>query len=166
MCSPPYIRAQNAWYMLNEGNLCIIFESLLFFSEFNVYKANSVGLLDGLLGNASEVDVSTVAEELSPILSNSETVVQAYKMVRDLFVFTDKRLIFIDKQGVTGKKVDYLSVPYRAITQVKVETAGHFDLDCDLKIWVSGQSQPMETKLKSGLAQAVQKTLADMMFSS
>jgi len=70
-----------------------------------------MGLLDGLLGNASKVDTTTVAQELAPILSNAETVVQAYKMVRDLFVFTDKRLIFIDKQGVTGKKVDYLSIP-------------------------------------------------------
>lgn len=124
-----------------------------------------MGLLDGLLGNASEVDVSTVEEELSPILCETESIVQAYKMVRDLFIFTNKRIIFIDKQGVTGKKVDYLSVPYRAITQVKVETAGHFDMDCDLKIWVSGQSEPMETKLKSGLAQDIQKTLANMMFS-
>ena len=124
-----------------------------------------MGLLDGLLGNASEVDISTVAEELSPILSQTETVVQAYKMIPDLFVFTDKRLIFIDKQGVTGRKVDYHSIPYRAITQVKVETAGHFDMDCDLKIWVSGQSHPLETKLKSGLAQEVQKTLATMMFA-
>jgi hypothetical protein len=124
-----------------------------------------MGLLDGLLGNASEIDVSAVAEELSPILSQTETVVQAYKIIRDLFVFTDKRLIFIDKQGVTGRKDDYHSIPYRAITQVKVETAGHFDMDCDLKIWVSGQSAPMEIKLNSGLAQGVQKTLATMMFA-
>jgi hypothetical protein len=124
-----------------------------------------MGLLDGLLGNASKVDISLVTEELFPILSWSETVVEAYKMVRDLFVFTDKRIIFIDKQGVTGRKVDYLSEPYRAITQVKVETTGHFDMDSDLKIWISGQSEPIETKLKSGLAQDVQKTLANMMFS-
>ena len=125
-----------------------------------------MGLLDGLLGNASKVDTTTVAQELAPILSNAETVVQAYKMVRDLFVFTDKRLIFIDKQGVTGKKVDYLSIPYRAITQIKVETAGHFDMDCDLKIWISGQTDALEIKLKSDLAQDVQKTLANMMFGA
>lgn len=124
-----------------------------------------MGLLDGLLGNASEIDVSAVAEELSPILAHNESVMKAYKMIRDLFVFTDKRLLFIDKQGVTGKKVDYHSIPYRAITQIKVETAGHFDMDCDLKIWVSGQEHPLETKLKSGLAQEVQKTLATMMFT-
>ena len=124
-----------------------------------------MGLLDGLLGNASEIDLQEVHEELEPILSSSETLVSAYKMIRDLLIFTNKRLIFIDKQGVTGKKVDYHSIPYRAITQIQVETAGRFDLDCDLKIWVSGKPSPLETKLKSDLAQQVQKTLADQMFT-
>jgi hypothetical protein len=133
--------------------------------EYKDAKGENMGLLDGLLGNASEVDVLAVAEELAPILSQNETVVQAYKMIRDLFIFTDKRLMFIDKQGVTGRKVDYHSIPYRAITQIKVETAGHFDMDCDLKIWVSGQSEALEIKLKSDLAQDVQKTLATMMFA-
>jgi hypothetical protein len=55
-----------------------------------------------------------------------------------MYVFTNKRLILIDKQGMTGRKVDYHSIPYRAITQFKIETAGHFDLDAELKIWISG----------------------------
>jgi hypothetical protein len=55
-----------------------------------------------------------------------------------MYVFTNKRLILIDKQGITGRKVDYHSIPYRAITQFKIETAGHFDLDAELKIWISG----------------------------
>lgn len=127
-----------------------------------------MGLLDGLMGNASQIDVAEVAEELAPILgesaSGNEEVIYAYKMIRDMFVFTNKRLIFIDKQGMTGKKVDYLSVPYKSITQFKVETAGHFDTDCELKIWISGQSAPLETELKSSLAQDVQKSLASMCF--
>lgn len=127
-----------------------------------------MGLLDGLMGNASQVDEAEVAEELAPILgepaSGQEQVVYAYKLVRDMLVFTNKRLISIDKQGVTGKKVDYLSIPYKSITQFKVETAGHFDTDCELKIWVSGQSAPFETELKSSLAQDVQKALASLMF--
>jgi hypothetical protein len=49
-----------------------------------------------------------------------------------------------NKQGMTGRKVDYHSIPYRAITQFKIETAGHFDLDAKLKIWVSGQNNPIE----------------------
>ncbi|GBL06043.1 PH domain-containing protein [Glaciecola sp. KUL10] len=127
-----------------------------------------MGLLDGLMGNASEVDSQEVADELAPILGESsaskEKVMVAYKLVRDMIVFTNKRFMFIDKQGMTGKKVDYLSIPYKSITQFKVETAGHFDSDCELKIWISGQSSPFEVELKSSLAQDVQKSLASLMF--
>lgn len=123
-----------------------------------------MGLLDALMGNASEVDVAEVQEELAPILGDSERVVSAYKLVRDLIVFTSNRFMFIDKQGMTGRKVDYHSVPYKAITQFKVETAGHFDLDAELKIYISGQSEPLEFELKSDTAKGVQKSLANAMF--
>ena len=123
-----------------------------------------MGLLDALMGDASEVDVAEVQEELAPILGDSERVVSAYKLVRDLIVFTSNRFMFIDKQGMTGRKVDYHSIPYKAITQFKVETAGHFDLDAELKIFVSGQSTPLEFELKSETAQGVQKSLANAMF--
>lgn len=123
-----------------------------------------MGLLDALMGNASEVDVAEVQEELAPISGDSERVVSAYKLVRDLIVFTSNRFMFIDKQGMTGRKVDYHSIPYKAITQFKVETAGHFDLDAELKIFVSGQSSPLEFELKSETAQGVQKSLANAMF--
>lgn len=123
-----------------------------------------MGLLDALMGNASEVDVGEVQEELSPILADSERVVSAYKLVRDLIVFTNCRFMFIDKQGMTGRKVDYHSVPYKAITQFKVETAGHFDLDAELKIFVSGRDNPLEFELKKDTALGVQKSLANAMF--
>lgn len=123
-----------------------------------------MGLLDALMGNASEVDVAEVQEELAPILGDSERVVSAYKLVRDLIVFTSNRFMFIDKQGMTGRKVDYHSVPYKAITQFKVETAGHFDLDAELKIYISGQSEPLAFELKSDTALGVQKSLANAMF--
>ena len=124
-----------------------------------------MGLLDKLLGNASQIDESEVQQELTPILADSEQVTKAYKLVRDLFVFTNHRLIFIDKQGMTGKKVDYHSIPYKEITQFKVETAGHFDLDAELTIWVSGQSQPLKTELNRDTAQGLQQSLANALFS-
>ena len=123
-----------------------------------------MGLLDKLMGNASEVDAQEVQEELSPILGDSESVVQAFKLVRDMFVFTNCRLIFIDKQGMTGKKVDYHSIPYKSITQFKVEPAGHFDLDAELSIWGSGKSEPLKTELSKDTAQCLQKSLANTLF--
>lgn len=123
-----------------------------------------MGLLDALMGNASEVDVNEVAEELAPVLAQSENVINAYKMVRDLYVFTNKRLIFIDKQGVTGKKIDYLSIPYKSITTFNVQTAGRFDTDCELSIWMSGRSDPIKVEIAASLATDVQKSLANCMF--
>ncbi len=66
----------------------------------------------------------------------------AFTLVRDLIVFTDKRLILVDKQGITGKKVDYKSIPYKSISRFSVETSGHFDLDAELKIWISSTELP------------------------
>jgi hypothetical protein len=62
-------------------------------------------------------------------------------------VVTDRRLIFVNKQGVTGSKIEYLSVPYRSIVMFSLETAGHFDLEAELKVWVSGQATPIQHSL-------------------
>ena len=80
-----------------------------------------------------------------------------------MYVFTNKRLILIDKQGLTGKKVDYHTIPYKAITQFRLETAGHFDLDAELKIWVSGQANPIEKELKKDTVVGIQQTLASFL---
>jgi hypothetical protein len=71
-------------------------------------------------------------------------------VVRDLFVFTDRRLILVDRQGFTGRKVEYLVIPYRAITAYSVETAGTFDMDSELRIWISGRPSPVQKTLKRG----------------
>ena len=123
-----------------------------------------MGLLDKILGNASEIDVGEIQEELAPIIGASESIERVFKEVRDLYVFTSKRLILIDKQGLTGRKVDYHSIPYRQITQFKVETAGHFDLDAEIKIWISGQDNPVIKELNKNTVVGIQKTLADFMF--
>jgi len=102
-------------------------------------------------------------ENWENILTPAENVELAFSLIRDLIVFTDKRLILVDKQGVTGKKTAYKSYPYRSISRFSVETAGHFDLDAELKIWVSSAEEPAETLTfrsdKSVIA--IQKALAE-----
>ena len=97
-----------------------------------------MGLLDGVLGNASKIDAAKIQAEFSQILAPGEKVEHAYQLIRDYFVFTDKRFVLVDKQGLTGSKVEYHSIPYRSITHFSVETAGTFDLDAELKIWITG----------------------------
>lgn len=110
-----------------------------------------MGIFSGVIGNASVVTVEDVTKEYGKILSPSERVEKAYKLIRDMFIFTNKRLILVDKQGITGKKVEYHSIPYRAITHFTIETSGHFDLDAELKIWISGTAMPIEKTFNSSV---------------
>jgi hypothetical protein len=109
-----------------------------------------MGLLDTLLGHAGETDIAGLHDEFGSLLAQGEALQRAFGFVRDLIVFTDRRMIIVDKQGVTGRKTSYLSIPYRAIVMYSIETAGHFDLDSDLKIWVSSQPEPITRALGRG----------------
>ncbi len=119
-------------------------------------------MLQGIFGNSTEVDSKEVQADLNAILVEGEKVYRAFKIVRDLFIFTDKRLILIDKQGITGKKAEYHSIPYKSISHFSVETAGTFDLDAEMKIYISGNMNPYEREFKRGTdIKGVQKTLAE-----
>lgn len=111
-----------------------------------------MGLLDGLLGNASKIDPAQIQQEFSQVLAPGERVEHAYKLVRDYFVFTDKRFVIVNKQGLTGSKIEYHSIPYRSITHFSVETAGSFDLDAELRIWISGTPAPIQTQFNKQLS--------------
>jgi hypothetical protein len=120
-----------------------------------------MGLLSGLLGNATEVEINAVEQEIAPSLIEGEKIEKAFKLIRDLFVFTNKRLILVDKQGVTGLKTEFLSIPYTDISHFAVETAGHFDMDSELKIWIRGHQEPIAKEFKKGSnLEAVHKTIA------
>ena len=72
------------------------------------------------------------------VLISGETVTCSYKGIRDMMVLTNKRILFVDKQGLTGKKQKYLSIPLDKINAFSVETGGTLDFDCDIDIYVSG----------------------------
>lgn len=102
-----------------------------------------MGLLDGLLGNASKIDPARVQDDYSRILAASERVEHAYQLIRDIFVFTNLRLVLVNKQGLSGNKVEYLSIPYSRISRFSIEAAGTFDLNADLKIWMVDSGDPV-----------------------
>lgn len=111
-----------------------------------------MGLLDSMLGNASKIDASKIQQEFAKILSPNETVEHAYQLIRDYFVFTDKRFVLVDKQGITGSKTEYHSIPYKSITHFSIETAGTFDMDAELKIWISGTAAPIQKTFNKKLS--------------
>jgi hypothetical protein len=77
------------------------------------------------------------AERVTALLLDGEQVIDAYKSMRDGVVFTDKRIIAVNVQGITGSKKDFTSLPYKNIVAYSVETSGTFDLDSELEIYFS-----------------------------
>ncbi|MTI30325.1 PH domain-containing protein [Cytophagales bacterium RKSG123] len=121
-----------------------------------------MGLFSSLLGNAGVVDLEKLISEYNMLLVEGEEIEIGFKLIRDTFIFTNKRLLLVDKQGITGKKTEYLSVSYKSISRFSIETAGTLDLDAELKIWISSEFKPSIIKKfnKSVNVYDVQKVLA------
>ena len=97
-----------------------------------------MSLLNALMGNADAVDAAATQAEMAHFLVEGERVEHAYKLIRDMIIFTNERLILVDKQGITGKKIELHSIPYSKISHFSVETAGTLDMDSELKVALSG----------------------------
>jgi hypothetical protein len=122
-----------------------------------------MGWINRILGNASEVSIEKLQEKYGQLLIDQEEIELGFMLVRDTYIFTSKRLILVDKQGLTGSKVEYLSLPYKSISRFSLETSGTFDLDAELKIWISSANTPAISKRfnKSVNIYKVQQYLAE-----
>ena len=77
-----------------------------------------------------------IPDDISEILVEGEKPVAAFKTFRDSAVFTTKRLIVRDSQGLTGKKVEMYSLPYTSVNMWSSENAGKvFDVNAELELW-------------------------------
>ncbi|MBC3542184.1 PH domain-containing protein [Rufibacter sediminis] len=121
-----------------------------------------MGLFSAIMGNAGAVNQETLRRDFGKLLAEGEEIELGFKLIRDTFIFTSKRLILIEVQGLTGSKVEYLSISYKSISRFSVETAGTFELDAELKIWVSSEQEPSIRKKfnKAVNVYEVQKVLA------
>lgn len=91
----------------------------------------------GYFARLRQVRDDTFDAMIDPFLIKDEEVVGAYQSVRDGVVFTNKRIIAINVQGMMGKKKDFTSIPYNKITTFSLETAGVLDLDAELELYMS-----------------------------
>ena len=125
-------------------------------------KFDNMGIFSALLGNAGSVSQDELLKKYGQLLTDSEEIELGFKLVRDTFIFTNKRMIIVDVQGITGSKTEYKSVTYKSISRFSIETAGTFDLDAELKIWISSEANPSVKKQfnKSVNVYEVQKILA------
>jgi hypothetical protein len=105
-----------------------------------------MGFFSALIGNAGTVSQESLVADYGKLLIQGEEIELGFKLIRDVFIFTNKRLILIEKQGITGSKIEYKSITYKSISRFSIETAGTFDLEAELKIWVSSETNPSIVK--------------------
>jgi hypothetical protein len=132
------------------------------FEQVKSKNKKNMGLFSALMGNAGVVSQDDLIRDYGKLLTEGEAIDLGFKLIRDTFIFTNKRLILVDKQGLTGSKTEYMSINYKQISRFSVETAGTFDLEAELKIWISSETVPSVTKKfnKSVDVYDVQKVLA------
>lgn len=97
-----------------------------------------IDFTNGSVFKLSPINPAEVTDDIGKLLISDESILAAFKGARDYVVFTNKRLIPVNIQGMTGKKRDYSSLPYGKIQAFSVETAGTLDVDSELELWFSG----------------------------
>ena len=82
--------------------------------------------------NLKPISLNDVQNEVLGLLIDGEECVAAFQTIRDQLIFTNKRIIVVNVQGITGKKTSYFSYPYSKVQYFGIETAGVFDIDSEL----------------------------------
>lgn len=120
-----------------------------------------MGLFSGTDKNAGSAETRKFHSSYGPLLVDGEIIEVGFVVFRDTFLFTNKRLILVDVQGVSGRQLEYYSIPYTRITKFSVRTGGSFEPEAELRIWMGSDSIPLEKKfIKDVNVYEVQKVLA------
>lgn len=93
---------------------------------------------NSVFSNLDSVTNNAFLTTLRFYMIDGEDILYSFKGVRDGVVFTNKRIFAINIQGITGKKYDITSLPYKKIQAFSFENAGTLDLDAELVLWLSG----------------------------
>ena len=108
-------------------------------------------VMNAVVGAAGQMKESDRSEFQDRVCSENEEILAAFKTKRDSYVFTDRRFIYEDVKGITGRKRKLFSVPYDKIGAFEVESAGLFDTDGELRLWVSGYPEVIKHELRAGI---------------
>lgn len=95
------------------------------------------------------VSECAIPGDVNDLLVSGEEAVAAYKTIRDSAIFTNKRLIIRDAQGLSGKKIEIYSLPYSSINMWSIENAGTFDLNAEVELWT--RAGHIKVNLKKGI---------------
>ncbi len=120
-----------------------------------------MGLFSADAKNAGSSETKKYHSDFKQLLVDGEIIEAGFVVARDTLLFTNKRLILVDIQGISGRQIEYLSIPYGKITKFSVQTGESFDLNAELKIWIGSDAIPFEKKFNKDLnIYEVQKVLA------
>ena len=90
------------------------------------------------LSKASDKEIQKhITPMVQPMLADNESILHVYSSLRDFIVFTDKRIISVNVQGLVVAKKDFTSLPYNRIQAFSIETAGTFDIESELELYFS-----------------------------
>jgi hypothetical protein len=105
-----------------------------------------MGLFSGETKNTASIESKKFHSEYGQLLVDGEIIEAGFVVSRDTLLFTNKRLILVDIQGVSSRQIEYLSIPYANIMKYSVQTGGSFDLNAELKLWIGSDTIPLEKK--------------------
>jgi hypothetical protein len=101
------------------------------------------------VGDAFEVPVANIQKEYETLMVKDEVLSKAFKLIRDMLIFTNKRLLVIDKQGI-GAKVEYLTIPYKSIEMFSMQSAGVMERDSEIALWIKGHDEARKFVFRRG----------------
>ena len=120
-----------------------------------------MGIFTGTGKPSASADTKKFHASYGALLVDGEIIEIGFVVFRDTFLFTNKRLIIVDIKGISGKQMEYVSIPYNKIMKFSVQTCASFDLDAELKLWIGNDAIPLEKKFNKDVnVYDVQKVLA------
>ncbi len=108
----------------------------------------------------SKVKEKHIPKEIYDLLIDNEEIVGYYSSLRDYVIFTNKRIIACNVQGITGMKKDYTSLPYSKMQAFSIESASTFDMDSELTVVFSGLGKIVFDFSSNSNVQIINKTIA------
>src|SRR5665647_2565477 len=120
-----------------------------------------MGLFAATTKSTVSAETKKFYSDYGQLLVDGEIIEVAFIVLRDTFLFTNKRLILVDIQGISGRQIEYLSIPYSSIMKFSVQTGSSFDPDAELKLWIGSDTIPLEKRFNKEVSvYEVQKILA------
>ena len=103
----------------------------------NTVKSVPIETTGATILDVKPISNDKAREDIASFLIDDEEIFATFKTIRDQVVFTNKRIIAANVQGITGSKVDYTSIPFSKIPTFSIETSGSLDLDCEIQLYIS-----------------------------